>query len=603
MLDQMTFPWRSTLTTRELLLQVPERGPWRAAEHEREVVDFKQTPETTPTPAHALGHALERLRTEIVETAVSFANAGGGAIVLGVRDRAREGEPVVPGVDLARWIPDDVRAFVHDRTAPHLLVDVVVETVHERQVLVVHVNAGTDIYATTAGVFKHRHGDRNLPLDDATMRALRAARGRYDWSAAAIEAGPDAISRAALEEASARLRRRGMDDLAEVAEREPRQFLADTGLLDPSGRLRRAALLLYGSEQSLREHIPAWGVLLRTASSPGSEGTVLLRRDDARRPLVSLLDDLLDRLALLVRVETIRAGAEQIELVDYPPDALRELLANAFAHRDWEAAGVVEIVHSPDELTISSPGGLLPTLRPSSLLRTNAARNSLLTREMARLRLAEQAGLGFDRVYRELARIGKPPPEVADGPRFTVTLPGGHADATLARYVASQLPAELRTDVDVLLLLAHLREHRTVNAPGAAPLLQRTPPEVQRVLERMQRAEIVEPTRGTARRQQPSYRLAPASLAALRTALRYRTESIDSDDRKLIRHLRRNGQITNADVRDYLDCDTYTARNRLTRFRQKGWIDFAPDSPRRGPEVVYVKLEKLDEEPPDAERE
>jgi ATP-dependent DNA helicase RecG len=602
MLDQLAFPWRSTLNVRELLVQVPDVGPWNAADHEREILDFKQTPETTPTPAHALRHAIERLRVEIVETAMSFANARGGAIVLGVRDRAQQGERVVPGVDLGRWVPDDVRAFVHDRTAPHLLVDVVVESVHERHVLVVHVNPGPEIYGTTSGVFKHRHGDRNLPLDDATMRALRAARGRYDWSAEPLEAGPRAVSRAALEEAAARLRRRGMTDLADLAEREPRQFLADTGLLDPSGRVRRAALLLYGSEQSLREHVPNWGVLLRTAASPGSEGTVLLRRDDARRPLVSLLDDLLDRLTLLVRVETIRAGAEQIELVDYPSDALRELLANAFAHRDWQAAGVVEIVHSPEELSISSPGGLLPTLHPSRLLRSNAARNSLLTREMARLRLAEQAGLGFDRVYRELARIGKPPPEVVDGPRFTVTLPGGDADATLARYVASQLPDELRDDVDVLLLVSHLRENRAVNAVSAAPLLQRSPSEVQRVLERMQRAQIVEPTRGTARRQQPSYRLAPAALAGLRTALRYRTESIDSDDRKLIRHLRRNGQLTNADVRDYLDCDIYTARNRLARLRQKGWIDFAPDSPRRGPDVVYVKLEKLDEEPPDAEQ-
>lgn len=599
MVDQLSFPWKSTLAVRELLLQIPETGPWRADDHEREVVDFKETPETTPTPKAVLKTAVERLRTEIVETAVSFANARGGTIVLGVRNTAQEGERTVAGVDLERWSPDELRTVVHDRTAPHLLVDIVVETLHDRHILLVHVNPGADIYATTGGVFKYRRGDRNQPLDDITLRGLRAARGRYDWSAEPVEAGVDAISRAALEDAAARLRRSGKEDLAEIAERDPRQFLADTGLLDELGRLRRAAVLLYGSESALLQHIRNWGVLLRTAPSLGSEGTVLMRRDDARRPLVSLLDDLLDRLTLLVRVETIRAGAEQLELVDYPPDALRELVANAFAHRDWQAAGVVEIFHSRDELIISSPGGLLPTIDPSRLLRANAARNSLLTREMARLRLAEQAGLGLDRVYRELARIGKRPPELTDGPRFTVTLPGGDADATLARYVANGLPEELRQDLDVLLLLAHLRDRRTVSATGAAPLLQRDPREAQRVLDRMQRAGIVEPTRGTARRQHPSYRLSPVALAALRTALRYRTESIDSDDRKLIRHLQRNGQITNADVRDYLDCDMYTARNRLTRLRRKGWIDFAPDSPRRGPDVVYVKLDKLDEELPD----
>jgi ATP-dependent DNA helicase RecG len=600
MSDQLTFPWTSTLTARELLLELPEVGPWSAGQIERDQLDFKETPATTPTPPHALKDAASRLRTDIVETAVSFANARGGAIVVGVRDKASEGQHVVPGVDLDDWAPDDLRATIHDRTSPHLLAAVTVETVHERPVVLVQVAPGSDLYGTTAGVFKHRQRDRNLPLDEPTMRALRAARGRYDWSAETVEAGPEAVSRSALEEASQRLRRRGSDDLAAAADSDARQFLSDTGLLDGNGRLRRAALLLYGSETALREHIPNWGVLLRSAPSPGSEGSVLMRRDDARRPLVLLLDDLLDRLSVLQRTESIRAGAEQLDLVDYPSDALRELLANAFAHRDWEAAGTVEVLHSPDELSISSPGALLPTLDLSRLLRATAARNPLLTREMARLRLAEQAGMGFDRVYRELARIGKPPPDVADGPRFSVTLIGGAGDATLARYVASTLAPELRNDVDVLLLLAHLRHHRTVNASSAAPLLQRTPGEVQRVLERVQRAEVIEPTRGTARRAQPSYRLTTPAVAGLRTALQYRTETVDSDDRKLIRHLRRNGRITNADVRDYLDCDTYTARNRLTRLRKKGWIDFAPESSRRGPDVVYIKLDKLDLDAPDA---
>lgn len=106
---------------------------------------------------------------------------------------------------------------------------------------------------------------------------------------------------------------------------------------------------------------------------------------------------------------------------------------------------------------------------------------------------------------------------------------------------------------------------------------------------------LVEATRSSASRRHPSYRLSPGPLAALRTALSYRTETVDSDDQKLVRHLQRYGRITNADVRDFLDCDVLTARNRLRRLRDKGWIDFAPDSARRGPDVQYVKLAALDE--------
>jgi ATP-dependent DNA helicase RecG len=102
-----------------------------------------------------------------------------------------------------------------------------------------------------------------------------------------------------------------------------------------------------------------------------------------------------------------------------------------------------------------------------------------------------------------------------------------------------------------------------------------------------------EPTKGTARRSQPSYRLTQRTVAALRSALRYRTETIDGDDQKLIRHLRRNGRITNADVRDYLDCDVFLARDRLARMRKRGWIDFLPGGATRGADVVYVTTPKF----------
>jgi ATP-dependent DNA helicase RecG len=589
----MSLDFGDVLSVGELLLRLPEVGPWAAGDHERDRLDLKETPETAGVPRHALKEAAKRFRKDLVEDAVCFANARGGWVVIGVRDRASEGQPVIAGVDLSTWAPDEIKEMIYNRTRPHLLVDVAVETILGAPVLLVRIPQGEDIYGTADGVFKYRQRDACVPLDEPTMRALRAARGRYDWTAEPTGAPVDVISRAALEEAAARLRSRGRDELAASAELDAEQYLRDVGLLTERG-LTRAAVLLYGTEAALRTHIPNWGILLRTAPTPGSEGTTLLRRDDARRPLVLLLDDVLDRLALLTRTETIRAGAEQVELVDYPPDASRELLANAFAHRDWEAAGVVEVLHSSEELTITSPGGLLPTLNPDRLLRETAARNPLLTREMARLGLAEQAGLGFDRVYRELARIGKPPPQIVDGPHFTITLAGGEGDSVLAKYVASGLPNALRSDVDVLLLLALLRDARTVTATTAAGVLQRTTAEAQRVLERMRGAALIEPTKGTARRQNPSYRLAPSPLAALRTALGYRTQTIDSDDQKLIRHLQRNGRISNADVRDYLDCDTFTARNRLTRFRKKGWIDFAPESPRLGPDVSYVKLNKLD---------
>lgn len=573
---------------------VPKVGPWDAGKREGLRLDFKETPETTRTPDVRRAEARRNLMEDIVETAVSFANAEGGLLVIGVRNRSAAGEAVVVGVDLEQWSPGEVRDKVFESTTPHLAVVVQPVPLHGTTVLVVQVQKGVDVYGTTRGMFKWRREDRNQPLDEATMRGLRASRSLYDWSAEPTALGASAVSRAALEEAAVRLSQRGAHDLAGVAISDPAQFLRDCGLLDGDQRLRRAGMLLYGSERALRETIPNWGVLLRTAPSPGAEGAMLLRRDETRRPLTSLIDELLLRLGSLVQTQTIRAGAQQVDLVDYPPDAQRELFANAFAHRDWETPGIVEVLHTPHELMVASPGGLLPNVHPESLLRATAPRNPLLAREMARLRLAEQAGQGFDRVYRELARIGKPPPIIEDGASFRVTLPGGTGDAVVARFVSSGAVPVLREDLDLLLVLLYLRDHRVVDATKVSGILQRESVASQRALERGAEDRLWEPTKGTARRSQPSYRLTQGTIAALRSALRYRTETIDGDDQKLIRHLRRNGRITNADVRDYLDCDVFLARDRLARMRKRGWIEFLPGGPTRGADVVYVKTDKFD---------
>jgi len=429
------------------------------------------------------------------------------------------------------------------------------------------------------------------------MRGLQATRGQYDWSEGLSDFGVDDVSPAALARASERLRDAGNDDQADLVDGDPEQFLANCDLLDGS-RLRRAGVLLYGGAEALRGTVPDWGALLTTADSPGAEGSVVLRREDSeRRPIVLLVDDILARIGAVASTEAIRVSGTQIELVDYPEDVVRELAANAFAHRDWELPGIVEISHSPDELTFSSPGGLLPTLHPDRLLRETAQRNRLLAREIARLRIAEGAGLGFDRVWRTLAGIGKEPPRIVDGPRFHVSVPGGRGDSAFARFLrGSGFPAEARlaADLDVLLVLAAFRGQRSLTAQKIAPILQRDTAASQRTLDRMRGAELLEPTRSTARRQHPSYRLSQAALAGMRTALTYRAETIDSDDSKLIRHLKRHRRISNEDVRNYLDCDVATARNRLTRMRNKGWIDFAPGSPKRGPHVEYAATERVD---------
>ena len=572
---------------------------WRADDHELAVLDFKETPDTALRPQQRASRNMGKARKEflglIAEAAACFANAQGGTIVIGVRDGAPTRADALQGVD-PFYTPEAVRLAVYHGTTPALTVDATAREVDGRRLLLVDVPRGAVVHATSSGSYRWRVHDRCVPIEPDTMRAISAARGIYDWSAGRTELGPDALSGAALAVAAERLRAVGQDDLARQAEDDRAQFLRSCELL-VDGRLCNAAIVLYGSESALATTLPDWGVILSSAPSAGSEGTLLLRRDDARRrPLVLLVEDVLARIAGVARQDAFRVGAAEIRLVDYEQDVVRELLANALAHRDWEQPGIIGIEHSPDELTISSPGDLLPTLHPDRLLRESAQRNRVLSREITRLRIAEGAGMGFDRVYRALAAAGKEPPRIETGPRFAVVVPGGSGDRTFARFLASpEFPEpRLAADLDLLLTLSALRRRRSVTALTIAPVLQRDEESAAEILDRMHRAGLLEPTRSSAGRRRPSYQLSAVTLAALRSALSYRTGAIDADDAKLLRHLKRHRRIANEDVRNYLDCDVPTARNRLTRLRQKGFITFAPDGPRRGPRVEYVATDKID---------
>jgi len=204
--------------------------------------------------------------------------------------------------------------------------------------------------------------------------------------------------------------------------------------------------------------------------------------------------------------------------------------------------------------------------------------------------------MGFDRVYRALAAAGKEPPRIEVGPRFTVVVPGGQGDRAFARFIRGPVFPEPRLagDLDILLTLSSFRSRASITATTLAPQIQRTPDFADEILRRMHSAGLLEPTRSTATRRRSSYRLSARTAAALRPALRYRTGSIDLDEAKLLRHLKRHRRIANEDVRNYLECDVPTARNRLTRLRNQGFITIDPAGAKRGPLVEYVATDKID---------
>ena len=122
-------------------------------------------------------------------------------------------------------------------------------------------------------------------------------------------------------------------------------------------------------------------------------------------------------------------GLNNVRLDEYPAKALREVLVNALAHRNYEDATrkIILRVFS-DRIEVASPGYPLKPLTLAKLQRGNyrpCSRNPLIAQTLALLDQMEQRGTGFARMRDAMLDHGLDSPALSQGDGyFVVTLPG-----------------------------------------------------------------------------------------------------------------------------------------------------------------------------------
>lgn len=490
----------------------------------------------------------------LAEAATCFANARGGAIVVGVDDKAT-GPEAFSGCDLE---PQEVQREIYERTEPSLMVATEQVPFCGTQLLVIEVPKSLEIHADPQGRATRRVGKKCLPLSPTEQALLREEKRGVDWSAARPSAAPTLSPRAI--EAARRVLARADDERRPLSTLSEPELLRALGLVDSDGGLVNAGALLLGGATDEGEP----SLVYQYRPSPGGEAAAVERLQGS---LILVLDRALELVRSRRNVSPITlATGEQIEFADFPELAVREILANALLHREYRLEGPVHVEHSPASLVVTSPGPLVGGVTASNILtHPSKPRNASLFKAARTLRIAEETGRGIDRAYREMLRSGRDIPTIEDrGDSVRVALTGGAPRTQVARFVA-ELPETERDDVDTLLVLFVLCSRQTITADELAPLIQKTPEEAEATLDRLSRepAALLETTRASRRMRRSEYRLRGSTLQRLGSAVRYHRRSIDEIDRKVIAHLREYDRVTNKTLRNMLDIDVYRARDLL----------------------------------------
>jgi len=204
-------------------------------------------------------------------------------------------------------------------------------------------------------------------------------------------------------------------------------WATDYGLLEKdlvTGELRPTGLgmMLFGKRPSLAYSHCVFKTEIRYADEESE-----IR--DFEDPLVFQLPKIIDYLkdkALKLTID--RSQAERREEVDFPIDVIREVVANAIIHRDYNIEGATNYLYIDSErIVVKSPGEVAPPLSIEDLKELKASwysRNPKIMFIFNQMKLAEQRGKGIS-TMKQLPSLGFPLP--------TFEMQGGNLVVTFAR--------------------------------------------------------------------------------------------------------------------------------------------------------------------------
>ena len=347
---------------------------------------------------------------ELARDCVGFANSHGGLLLIGIEDDCDESGK-------GQRIKDAHLESIRKRI-PQLTINVGIDVQRKKAA-----NGGEyielqvfpcrqTVASTTDGRYFVRVSDATCPLMPEDLLRFAAEKSAYSWETSV----PRKVSRrevdrdkwdafresiAASDRISDFIKGKNNDELMDYYLFADGEWLTNLGVLWVGNRRDRARMLYAPSVQFIRY----------------DENSRKIRKevwDDFSLNPQELVSDIWN-LDVWKEGEEVSEGLFRKMVPRFDGEVVRELVANALVHRPYTTRGDIFINLYPDRVEIHNPGRLPLGVSPKNILHASVKRNIHLAKVFYDLKLMEQEGSGYDKVYETLTLAAKKPPVVEEG--------------------------------------------------------------------------------------------------------------------------------------------------------------------------------------------
>ncbi len=342
---------------------------------------------------------------KITESISAFSNTKGGTVVIGVSDKGE-----VLGVDIGKNTIESLANQIKQNTDPMAYPSIRVEEIDKKQIVVIEVVQGEQKPVLAFGRGFMRVGKSNQKLGFERIRNLALETSKVHWDERVCEdaslADLDGEKvRWFLKEAR---HSRGLD----IDENSPVEEALLRLKLLKSGKPTNGAVLLFARDLQ-RRFIQSEVKCIRF-KGVGVTGEMIDLRTvggDVFEQLIEAEKFVFNNIALSAWIEDEKIQRQ--ERWEYPPKAIREVLANAISHRDYEISSKVQVRIFDDRMEFWNPGRLPEGWNVETLKKAHESipGNPSIAKQFFWVKYIEEVGTGTNKIIEWCIDWGLPEPE------------------------------------------------------------------------------------------------------------------------------------------------------------------------------------------------
>ena len=338
-------------------------------------------------------------RDEYLKWVCGFANAQGGQIFIGIDDKES-----VTGVDDYKKLMEDIP----NKAVNHLglVVDVNLHQKDGKHYIEIDVPV-SNIPISYHGIYHYRSGSTKQELKGTALHDFLLKKIGRTWDDTPMDHANiediDGTAVASFLKAAIKSGRiypaADKDDL--------NTFLQNLELITPDGKLKAAAILLFG-KKPMRYFIHSYFKIGRFGTSDAD----LRFQDTVEGNIFEMVDKVIRLLKDRYLISPISyEGIQRIEKLEYPEAALREAVLNAIVHKDYTSTTIQLSVYD-DKVMLWNPGKLPADIPLEKLKEKHAShpRNKHVAEVFFRAGYIESWGRGIEKIITACQEAGLPEP-------------------------------------------------------------------------------------------------------------------------------------------------------------------------------------------------